>query len=66
MCFVVKLLVLGGICNILLLDFRFPVYNVHFRHIENAVYEEVQLYHNCKNLRSLDVTTCESNVHKVS
>ena len=66
MCFVVKLLVLGGICNILLLDFRFPVYHVCCRHFESAFYEEVQLYHSCKKLKSLDITTCESNVHKVS
>jgi len=66
MCSVVKLVVLRDICNVLLLDFRFPVYHVHCQHLESAFYEEVQLYHSCKGLESLDIIMCESNVHKVS
>jgi len=65
-CFVVKLLVLRVICNILLLDFRFPVCHVHCRHFESAFYEEVQLHHSCKKLVSLDIIMCELNVHNVS
>jgi len=66
MCFVVKLLVLRDICNILLLDFRLPVWNVHCQHLESTFYEEVQLCHSCKKLVSLDIIMCESNVRKVS
>jgi hypothetical protein len=66
MCFVVTLVVLRNINNILLLDFRFPGYHVRCRHFEGAFFEEVQLYHSCNKLESLDIIMCESNADEVS
>jgi hypothetical protein len=64
--FVVKLLILIRVCNIVLLDFRFPVYQVCCRHFESAFYEEVKLYACSKMIESLNVTTSKSELDKVS